>query len=80
MRAWQTGLLRSDRLEHASLALTLGLGVGTATRRPGAAIAVPAVLGLAKEILDARHSEFDVVDLAADLVGAAAAGGVTTLW
>jgi len=80
VRAWQTGLLRSDRLEHASLAFTIGLGVGVATRKPAVAVIVPAVLGLGKEIADSRHSGFDVVDLAADLVGAAAAGAITTLW
>jgi hypothetical protein len=80
VRAWQTGLLRADRLEHASLAFTLGLATGVATRRPAAAALVPATLGLGKEIADARGTGFDVVDLAADLLGAAAAGAFTAIW
>lgn len=80
VRAWQTGLLRADRLEHASLAFTLGIGTGLATRKPAAACAVPAVLGLGKEIVDRRGTGFDLVDLAADLLGAGAACALTTLW
>ena len=82
VRAWQTGLLRPDRLQHASLAWTLGLGAGLATREPAAAFAAPAVLGLAKEIADARErgKGFDRIDLLADLLGAAAAGWVTRGW
>lgn len=80
VRAWQTGLLRADRLEHASLAFTIGLGAGLATKKPAAAFAVPATLGLGKEIADRRGSGFDLVDLAADLVGAAAAGALTSIW
>ncbi len=76
MRSWQTGALRPDRLQHASLALTLGLGAGIATRETSAAIAVPLALGLAKEIADARGPGFDLADLAADLAGALAAGVV----
>ena len=79
-RPWQTGLLRADRLEHASLSLTLGLGAGLATRKPAVAVIVPATLGFAKEVADRRHGGFDVVDLAADLIGAAAAGALTGLW
>lgn len=80
VRAWQTGLLRADRLQHASLAWTLGLGVGLASREPVVAAAAPAALGLAKEIADTRGPGFDRLDLLADLVGAAAAGWITTRW
>ena len=80
VRAWQTGLLRPDRLEHASLAFTIGLGTGLATKKPAVAFAVPATLGLGKEIADRRGTGFDLVDLAADLLGAAAAGALTSIW
>ena len=80
VRAWQTGLLRPDRLEHASLAFTIGLGTGLATKKPAVAFAVPAVLGLGKEIADRRGTGFDLVDLAADLIGAGAAGALTSIW
>lgn len=80
VRAWQTGLARPDRLEHASLAFTIGLGAGLATRKPAVAFTVPAVLGLGKEIADARSTGFDLFDLAADLIGAGAAGALTSIW
>jgi len=70
VRAWQTGLLRPDRLEHASFALTLGLGVGVLSRQPACAATGTLTLGLAKEIRDRRHGGFDPVDLAADALGA----------
>jgi hypothetical protein len=73
VRVWQTGLLRPDRLEHASFAFTLGLGVGLLSRQPASAAASALALGLAKEIRDRRHSGFDPVDLAADAIGAASA-------
>ncbi len=77
VRAWQTGLLRPDRLEHASFAFTLGLGVGLLSRRPAGAAASALTLGLAKEIRDRRHEGFDPVDLAADAIGAVFAATVT---
>jgi hypothetical protein len=77
VRAWQTGLLRSDRLEHASFAFTLGLGVGVLSRQPGTAAASALALGLAKEVRDRRHSGFDRLDLAADVIGAAFAAMAT---
>jgi hypothetical protein len=80
VRAWQTGLLRPDRLEHGALAFTLGLGTGLATKKPAAAFLVPAVLGLGKEIADRHGTGFDLVDLAADLLGAGAASAVTSIW
>jgi hypothetical protein len=70
VRAWQTGLLRPDRLEHASFAFTLGLGVGLLSRQPASAAASALALGLAKEIRDCRHGGFDPADLAAGAIGA----------
>ncbi len=70
VRAWQAGT-RPDRLQHAALAFTLGLGTGLASRRPGVALATGCGLGLLKEIRDTRHGGFDAVDLAADAAGAA---------
>ena len=72
-RGVNTGMLRADRLQHFTLALTLGLGSGLASRRPAVAFAVPLGLGLAKETRDRRVTRFDLMDLAADVAGAAAA-------
>ena len=77
VRAWQTGLLRSDRLEHASFAFTLGLGVGLLSRQPASAAASAFALGLAKETRDRSHGGFDCVDLAADVIGATLAAVAT---
>jgi hypothetical protein len=77
VRAWQTGLLRPDRLEHASFAFTFGLGVGLISRQPAGAAASAFALGLAKEVRDRRHAGFDRVDLAADAIGAAFAAVAT---
>ncbi len=68
VHAWQTGVLRPDRLEHASLSFTLGLGAGLVSRRPGAATAALGV-GLLKEVRDRRHGGVDPVDLLADALG-----------
>ncbi len=76
-RAWQTGMLAPDRLEHASLSLTAGLMIGVATREPAAAFGGAFTLGLGKELWDRRRTRFDRVDLVADLVGAAAAALIT---
>jgi hypothetical protein len=70
VRAWQTGLLRADRLEHVSFSFTFGLGVGLLSRQPAGGAASAFALGLAKEIRDRRHGGFDPVDLAADAIGA----------
>lgn len=75
IRAWQTGLLAPDRLQHASLSLTLGLGAGMAGARPAAVLFGTSALGLAKELRDGRHTRFDPVDLAADVCG----GGIAAL-
>jgi hypothetical protein len=77
VRAWQTGLLRPDRLQHASLSFTGSLALGVLTRKPGAAAAGAAVLGVAKELWDMRRSRFDPVDLAADGVGAGLGAAIT---
>jgi hypothetical protein len=69
-RAFQTGALRADRLQHASLAFTLGLGAGITGREPAGAFAAAAGLGLVKELVDRRAGHFDWGDLAADLAGA----------
>lgn len=80
MRAWQTGLLRADRIEHASLSWSLGLAVGLASREPAIALGGVAAAGVAKEISDRHRTGFDLTDLAADLIGGCAAAAVTTLW
>lgn len=69
-RSAQTGALRADRLQHASLAFTLGLGAGLASESPAAGFATAAGLGVVKEALDLRTTRFDWGDLAADLAGA----------
>jgi len=67
VRRWQTGIVRSDRLEHMSLSLGIGVGIGILSRSPAAGSGAALGLGLAKEITDDR---FDRVDLAADAIGA----------
>lgn len=67
---WQTGLLRADRLQHASLAFAIGCGAGLVTERPAAGAAIALSLGIAKELVDDR---FDRGDLIADALGAALA-------
>lgn len=70
VRAWQTGLLRPDRLEHASLSFTLTAALVLATRDHAAAAAGALAFGVGKELWDARGSSgFDVVDLSADGAG-----------
>lgn len=69
-RGWQTGMLRADRLQHASLSFAIGCGAGLVTERPAAGAAIALSLGIAKEIADDR---FDRGDLFADALGAALA-------
>jgi hypothetical protein len=78
VRAWQVGLLRPDRLEHATLSFTLALGAGAVTRQPAAAAGGVLALGLAKEVRDRRHAGFDLLDLLADAVGAGLAAWAAT--
>ena len=80
VRAWQTGALRPDRLQHASLSFAIGLGAGLASDSPAAGAGIALSLGLAKEISDRRDSGFGGGDLLADAIGAAlAALAVRTL-
>lgn len=69
-RRWQTGVLRTDRLQHAGLSATLAAGVALVAddRRQGFGLAL--ALGLLKEARDARRTGFDVTDLLADALGA----------
>lgn len=69
VRAWQMGLLRSDRVQHASLSFAIAAGATALTRRPGASFAGTLALGFLKELRDIRHGGFDGMDLAADLTG-----------
>lgn len=69
VRAWQLGLLRTDRLQHASLSFTLAAGATAISRRPGASFVGAFALGFIKEVRDIRHGGFDIIDLAADLTG-----------
>ena len=73
VRAWQVGLLRSDRMVHAGFSFTLmtALGLATRDRRTGAALTLAA--GLGKELWDMHPggSGFDWTDLAADATGTA---------
>jgi len=78
-RAWQTGLLRPDRLQHTSLAMTSGLMIGATTREPVWAATGAMTLGLAKEFMDIGGTGFDAVDLVADLIGALASAAATSL-
>jgi hypothetical protein len=73
VRAWQTGALAPDKLQHFSLAFSLGLGLGIATREPAAAAGGAIGLALAKELSDRRRSRFDRGDLLAGIVGAGCA-------
>lgn len=70
-RRWQTGFVRRDRLQHASLSFVLAGACRTAGRPRGETFACTLSLGVLKELRDARRSKFDCVDLAADALGAA---------
>lgn len=65
------GLLRADRLQHASLSFTLAASAGLGGRSRAEAFGFTLALGLAKELHDGRSGRFDPVDLAADVLGAA---------
>ena len=69
VRAWQVGLVRGDRLEHASLSFALTAALIIATRNRGASAATALAFGFGKELWDRRTSRFDPVDLTADAVG-----------
>ena len=72
VREWQTGALAPDKLQHFSLAFSLGLAFGIMSGEPAAAGGA-AALALAKEFADARSTRFDGADLAAGLIGAGCA-------
>lgn len=70
VRAWQVGLLRPDRLQHAGLSFTLGAAFTLAFQDRAAAAGVTLALGAGKEWWDARRGRgADAMDLAADAVG-----------
>ena len=71
-RAWQTGALAPDKLQHFSLAFSLGLAFGIMTGEPAAASGA-AALAVAKEVADSRHGSFGKGDLLAGLLGAGCA-------
>ena len=69
VRGWQVGLVRPDRMEHASLSFALASALIIATRNRAAGAATAFAFGIGKELWDRRTSEFDPVDLTADAVG-----------
>ena len=71
IRAWQVGLARPDRLQHASLSFTLAAGAGLAGGTRREAFLLTLGLGTVKELRDRRHGGFDPVDLTAGAIGAA---------
>lgn len=74
VRAWQVGLARPDRLEHASLSFTLAAALIVASRSHAAAASAAFALGVGKELWDAHGSSgFDPTDVAADATGIALA-------
>jgi len=68
---WATALVRIDRLQHASLSLTIAAGIGLLARPRGEAFGFTLALGTLKELLDSRTDRFDPGDLSADMLGAA---------
>lgn len=74
VRRWQVGLLRPDRLEHASASFVATAILVLATRDARTAAGIGLAAGVAKEWYDHKGpSGFDRVDLAADALGVAAA-------
>jgi hypothetical protein len=69
VRAWQVGLVRGDRMEHASLSFALTSALIIVTRNRAASAAAALAFGVGKELWDQRTSRFDPVDLTADAVG-----------
>ncbi len=69
VRAWQVGLLRPDRLEHAGLSFTLAAALTVAFRDRASAAGVTLAMGVAKEYWDSHHEGAEAMDLAADAVG-----------
>jgi hypothetical protein len=77
VRVWQMGLMRADRLQHVTFSYTAGLMLGLTSQEPLAAASGAMVIGLAKELWDARTGRFDSLDLVADALGAAGALATT---
>jgi hypothetical protein len=71
-QAWQAVALAPDKLQHFSLAFSLGLAFGIMTGEPAAASGA-AALAVAKEVADSRHGSFGKGDLLAGLLGAGCA-------
>lgn len=69
VRAWQVGVLRPDRLEHAGLSFTLGAAFTLAFRDRLPAAVLTLALGAGKEYWDSRHSKAEALDLVADAAG-----------
>jgi len=69
-RRWQTGALRADRLQHASLSMSAALGIGLVSEDAAIGFAGGAMLGVGKELIDMRSTRFDWGDLTADIIGA----------
>ena len=69
VRAWQVGLLRPDRFEHASLSFAIAAALTVAWRDRAAAAGATLALGAAKELWDSRHGSADAVDLVANVAG-----------
>ena len=78
VRGWQVGLVRPDRMEHASLSFALTSALIIVTRNRAASAATGLAFGVGKELWDQRTSEFDPVDLSADAVGVALASLLVT--
>jgi len=77
VRLWQMGLMRADRLQHATFSLSAGLMLGLTSEEPVAAVSGALAFGIAKELWDARDGRFDALDLVADALGAAGAYATT---
>jgi len=78
VRAWQVGLVRGDRMEHASLSFALTSALIIVTRNRAASAATALAFGVGKELWDQRTSRFDPVDLTADAVGVGLASLLVT--
>jgi hypothetical protein len=71
------GVPIDDKLQHATLSLSIGAGLGIVSRSVPLALGGTLALGTLKELRDRRHTRFDPWDLAADLAGAALAAVIT---
>jgi len=78
VRGWQVGLVRPDRMEHASLSFALTSALIIVTRNRPASAATAFAFGIGKELWDQRTGSFDPVDLTADAVGVALASVLVT--